>query len=54
MKGICLRFHNQAPEQLSIRLAFHQQAANQLGYDHLGRATEEGFGERLGKGGGYH
>ena len=51
--GIRLRFHNHAPEQAAVLLAFHQQAANQLGCDHLGRATEEGVRERLGKGGGY-
>jgi len=36
---IRLRFHNHAPQQLAIRLALHQQAADQLGGDHLGRAT---------------
>ena len=51
--GIRLGFHNHAPEQAAVLLAFHQQAANQLGCDHLGRATEEGVRERLGKGGGY-
>ena len=55
--GVVLRirlgFHNHAPEQLAIRLAFHQQAANQLRCNHLGRATEEGVREGLGKGGGY-
>ena len=39
--------------QLAIRLAFHQQAANQLRCNHLCWATEEGVREGLGKGGGY-
>ena len=29
--GIRFRFHNHAPEQLAIRLAFHQQTADGLG-----------------------
>jgi hypothetical protein len=51
--GIRLRFHNHAPEQLPIRLAFHQQAADEVGGNHLCWATEEGVREGLGKGGGY-
>jgi hypothetical protein len=51
--GIRLRFHNHAPEQLTIRLAFHQQAADELGSDDLGGAAEEGLGEVLGERGGY-
>jgi len=51
--GICLRFHKYAPQQLAIRLAFHQQAADQLGGDQLGGAGEEGLGEVLGGRGGY-
>jgi len=51
--GIRLRFHNHAPEQLAIRLAFHQPATNQVGCHQLRWATEEGVRERLGKGGGY-
>jgi hypothetical protein len=47
--GIRLRFHNHAPQQLTIRLAFHQQAADELGGDRLGRAAEEGLGELLGE-----
>ena len=43
--GIRLRFHNHPPQQLTIRLAFHQQAADQLGGDLLGGAGEEGLGE---------
>ena len=39
--AIGLRFHNQAPEQLTRSLAFHQQAANQLRRHLLCRATEE-------------
>ena len=46
-------FHNHAPEQLAIRLAFHQQAADQLGGNLLGGAGEEGLGEVLGGRGGY-
>jgi hypothetical protein len=34
-------------------LAFHQQAADQLGSNLLGRAGEEGLGEVLGGRGGY-
>jgi len=34
-------------------LAFHQQAANQLGGDHLSGAGEEGLGEVLGERSGY-
>jgi len=31
--GIRLRFHNHTPEQLAIRLALQQQAADELGGD---------------------
>ena len=54
--AIRLRFHNHAPEQLAIGLALHQQAANQLGRDQLGRAAEEAAGESwevMGGRGGY-
>ena len=51
--GIRFRFHNHAPEQAAVLLAFHQQAANQLRCNHLCWATEEGVREGLGKGGGY-
>jgi len=43
--GIRLRFHHHAPQQLAIGLAFHQQAADELGGDQFGRAGEEGLGE---------
>jgi len=42
---IRLRFHNHAPQQLAIRLALHQQAADQLGGNELGGAGEEGLRE---------
>ena len=58
--GIRLRFHNHAPQQLAIRLAFHQQAADEVGGNLLGGAGEEGLGEcwvvlvgRGGYGGGF-
>ena len=51
--GIRLRFHNHTPQQLAIRLAFHQQAADELGGDDLGGAGEEGLGKVLGGRGGY-
>jgi len=41
--GIRLRFHNHAPQQLAIGLAFHQQAADELGGDWLSGAGEEGL-----------
>ena len=44
--GIRLRFHHHTPEQAAVLLAFHQQATNQVGSDQLGRAGEEGLGER--------
>ena len=40
--GIRLRFHDHAPQQTSIRLAFHQPAANQVRSHDLSRTTEEG------------
>ncbi len=43
--GIRLRFHNRAPQQLAIRLALHQQAADEVGSDLLGGAAEEGLRE---------
>jgi hypothetical protein len=51
--GIRLRFHNHAPEQLAIGLAFHQQAADEIGGDLLSGAGEEGVGEMRGERGGY-
>jgi len=50
---IRLRFHKYAPQQFAIFLAFHKQAADELGGDHLGGAREEGWGEVLGGRGGY-
>jgi len=44
---IRLRFHHHAPEQLALGLALHQQAADELGGDDLGRAGEEGLGEMV-------
>jgi len=46
--GIRLRFHDDAPQELAIGLAFHQQAANELGGNNLSGAGEEGKGEALG------
>jgi len=43
--GIRLRFHHHAPQQLAIGLAFHQQAADELGGNELGGASEEGLGK---------
>jgi len=51
--GIRLRFHKYAPQQLTIRLAFHQQAADELGGDELGGAGEEALGKVLDERGGY-
>jgi len=51
--GIRLRIHNHTPQQLANRLALHQQAADQLGGDDLGRAGEEGWWEVTGGRGGY-
>ena len=54
--GIRLRFHNHAPQQLAMLLAFHQQAADEVGGDLLGGAGEEGLvqdWEALGGRGGY-
>ena len=45
---IRLRFHNHAPEQAAVLLAFHQQATDEVGGDQLGGAGEEGLGERWG------
>jgi hypothetical protein len=51
--GIRLRFHNHAPQQLAIGLAFHQQTADQLGGDLLGGAAEEGLREIIRRRGSY-
>jgi len=40
--GIRLRFHKYAPQQLAIGLAFHQQAADELGGNDFGGRGEEG------------
>jgi hypothetical protein len=39
--GISLRFHNHAPQQLAIRLAFHQQATDEVEGDLFSGAGEE-------------
>jgi len=39
--GIRRRFHHHAPEQRAIRLAFHQQAADEFWGDDFGRVGEE-------------
>ena len=44
--GIRLRFHNHAPKEVAIGLAFHQQAANEVRGNLLGGAGEEAAGER--------
>jgi hypothetical protein len=43
---IRLRFHNHAPQQLAIGLAFHQQTADELGGDEFSGAGEEGLREK--------
>jgi len=48
--GIRLRFHNHTPQQLAIGLAFHQQAADELGCNLLGRAGEEALEEMVWEG----
>jgi len=42
--GIRLRFHHHTPQQLAIRLALHQQAADELGGNDLSGAAEEALG----------
>jgi len=51
--GKRLSFHNHAQQQLAIRMAFHQQAADELGGNDLSGAGEEGWGEVTGGRGGY-
>ncbi len=51
--AIRLHFHNHAPQQLATFLAFHQQAADELGGDDLSGAGEEGLGEGWESVGGY-
>ena len=46
--GIRLRFHNHTPQQLAYGLAFHQQAANELGCNLLGGLGDEALVEVLG------
>ena len=46
--GIRLCFHNRAPKDVAIGLAFHQQAADQVGGNLLGGAGEGGLGEGCG------
>ena len=46
--GIRLGFHHHAPKQAAVLLAFHQQAADEVGGDQFGGAAEEGLGERWG------
>jgi len=41
---IRLRFHHHTPQQLAIRLALHQQAADELGGNDLSGAAEEALG----------
>ena len=43
--GIRLRFHNHAPKQVAVVLAFHQPATDEVGTHDLGGAGEERFGE---------
>ena len=43
--GICLCFHDHAPKQAAIGLAFHQPAANQLRGNDLRWTAEEGVGQ---------
>ena len=42
-----LGFSDHAPEQIATFSAFHQQAADELGGNHFGRAGEEGVGQGL-------
>ena len=44
---------NKVIQELDCRLAFHQQAADELWGDDLGGAGEEGVGEALGEVGVY-
>jgi len=50
--GKNVNFHNHASQKLAALLAFHQQAADQLGGDHLGGAGEERGRQRIGQRGG--
>jgi len=43
--GIRLGFHNHAPEQASISLAFHKPAAHQIRSDDFRWTAEEGAGQ---------
>jgi hypothetical protein len=44
--GIHLRFHDQAPEQLAVGLAFQKAAADQLQRHHLGGPGKKRLGRR--------
>ena len=54
--GIRLRFHNHAPQEVAIGLAFHQKATDEVGSNLFGGAGEETLGEewdeRIGYGSG--
>ena len=43
--GISLCFHNHAPKQVAVVLAFHQPAANQFRGNDLRWTAEEGVGQ---------
>ncbi|GDX75096.1 hypothetical protein LBMAG41_01720 [Cyanobium sp.] len=43
--AVGLGFHNHTPQQLARGLAFHQQAADEIGGNQLTGAGEEGAGE---------
>ena len=43
--GVRLRFHDYAPEQGAVELAFHQPAAHQIRSHDLCSAAEEGVGQ---------
>ena len=45
VQGIRLRFHDHAPEQIAIVLAFHKPAANQVRGNDLRWSPEEGVGK---------
>ena len=49
--AIRLRIHHLAPQQIASGMAFHQQAADELKGDHLGRAAKRKLGGGLGRDG---
>ena len=51
--GIRLRFHNRAPQEVAIGLAFHQKATDEVGSNLFGGAGEHGVSAGLATGGGY-